>query len=212
MAKQADPSERKQQIMDTFIRCLQKKSYFETTIRDIAKEAGVAPGLIYYYFESKEELLLAVFHQAMEHCLVTVDKYFDSLSNQNIHSEEFEQVLVNFLVEYYGGQGWEDCASFNALWALAQYNKSLKQAMHDSYVEFEAELRRLIASHLPPEVDASLLTRLLIIMLDGTVIFSTIYQSDLQDRVDFIQYAVKIMVQSEYLKHPAGPLPRIPIS
>ena len=195
-------------IMDTFLRCLQKKSYFETTIRDVAKEAGVAPGLIYYYFENKEKLLLAVFHQAMEHCLKTVDKYFEGLSG-SIHDESFEQTLVRFLVEYYGGQGWEECAAFNALWALAQYNAPLKQAMHDSYVEFESEVYRLLQRHLDPEVDAVLLSRLIIIILDGIVIFSTIYQSSLRERVDFMRYATRIFAESAYLKHPSEPLPEI---
>jgi len=31
-----------------------------TSLKDVAREAGVAPGLLHYYFESKEELLLEV--------------------------------------------------------------------------------------------------------------------------------------------------------
>ncbi|HRE02848.1 MAG TPA: helix-turn-helix domain-containing protein, partial [Ilumatobacteraceae bacterium] len=34
-----------------------------TTNKMIAAEAGIAPGLIYYYFESKEQLFIAVFEQ-----------------------------------------------------------------------------------------------------------------------------------------------------
>lgn len=36
-----------------------RDGYIPTTIKSIANEAGVAPGLIHYYFSSKEELMVA---------------------------------------------------------------------------------------------------------------------------------------------------------
>lgn len=39
-----------------------REGYAGTSMKDIAQEAGVAQGLIHYYFESKETLLLAVMH------------------------------------------------------------------------------------------------------------------------------------------------------
>jgi AcrR family transcriptional regulator len=46
-------------IVAAAYRTLVKRGYHETSMKDIAEEAGVAPGLAHYYFESKEELLLA---------------------------------------------------------------------------------------------------------------------------------------------------------
>lgn len=40
--------------------------YDATTMRDIAAEAGILAGSIYYHFASKEELLIAVHHEAVE--------------------------------------------------------------------------------------------------------------------------------------------------
>src|SRR5438105_2175274 len=39
---------------------MSRRGYENTTIKDIAEEAGVAPGLVHYYFSSKQELVLAV--------------------------------------------------------------------------------------------------------------------------------------------------------
>jgi AcrR family transcriptional regulator len=39
---------------------LGRRGYAATSLKEIAREAGVAPGLLHYYFESKEELLLGV--------------------------------------------------------------------------------------------------------------------------------------------------------
>lgn len=52
--------QRAQQIVDAAARVMARKGYGGTTMKDIAAEAGVAPGLIHYYFDSKEDLLLAV--------------------------------------------------------------------------------------------------------------------------------------------------------
>ena len=51
-----DPQERKQEILETAMRLFQEKGYEKTSISDIAKAIGVAQGLCYRYFPSKEVL------------------------------------------------------------------------------------------------------------------------------------------------------------
>ncbi|MEO6795974.1 MAG: TetR/AcrR family transcriptional regulator [Candidatus Dormibacter sp.] len=53
----------KERIVDAAYRALVRHGYHETSMKDIAAEAGVAPGLAHYYFETKEDLLVA----AIEH-------------------------------------------------------------------------------------------------------------------------------------------------
>ena len=48
------------QIVRAAAAVLGRQGYAETSLKDVAREAGVAPGLLHYYFESKEELLLEV--------------------------------------------------------------------------------------------------------------------------------------------------------
>jgi AcrR family transcriptional regulator len=49
----------RQRIVAAAFRSLADHGYEAATIKDIAHEAGIAPGLVHYYFEAKEELLLA---------------------------------------------------------------------------------------------------------------------------------------------------------
>ena len=51
-----EPEERKQEILDAAMWLFQEKGYEKTSISDIAKEIGVAQGLCYRYFPSKESL------------------------------------------------------------------------------------------------------------------------------------------------------------
>src|ERR1044072_3789756 len=41
-----------------------KKGFDSTTMRDIASEAGVAPGATYYYFDSKESIVYEYYKQS----------------------------------------------------------------------------------------------------------------------------------------------------
>ena len=59
--KQSERSaQSKERLIDTALELFSLKGYTGTTVKDIAKEAGVTDGLIYHYFSSKEELLHAV--------------------------------------------------------------------------------------------------------------------------------------------------------
>ncbi len=55
-----DVDGRRSQIVRAAAAVLGRQGYAETSLKDVAREAGVAPGLLHYYFESKEELLLEV--------------------------------------------------------------------------------------------------------------------------------------------------------
>jgi AcrR family transcriptional regulator len=52
--------DRREQIIDAAMRVFAQKGFSNATNKDIARAAGITPGLIYYYFESKEALLNAI--------------------------------------------------------------------------------------------------------------------------------------------------------
>jgi AcrR family transcriptional regulator len=52
--------DRREQIIDAAMHVFARKGYGNATNKDIAREAAITPGLIYYYFESKEALLYAI--------------------------------------------------------------------------------------------------------------------------------------------------------
>jgi TetR/AcrR family transcriptional regulator, cholesterol catabolism regulator len=54
---------RTQQIIDAAARVFREKGYDGATLRDIAKEAGLLPGSLYYHIRSKEELLRLIVEQ-----------------------------------------------------------------------------------------------------------------------------------------------------
>jgi AcrR family transcriptional regulator len=55
----APAGETRERIVAGAYRALVKLGYHQTSMKDIAEEAEVAPGLAHYYFETKEDLLVA---------------------------------------------------------------------------------------------------------------------------------------------------------
>lgn len=57
---------RRAQILDVAARCFARKGYAATTIQEILQEAGVSAGGVYTYFQSKEEIYLALAARDLE--------------------------------------------------------------------------------------------------------------------------------------------------
>lgn len=52
--------------MTAAFRAIVRDGYEATSVKDLAREAGVTPGLVHYYFESKDELVYAAIDAACE--------------------------------------------------------------------------------------------------------------------------------------------------
>lgn len=58
--------ETRNQILEVALNLFRRQGFESTTMRAIAAEAGVSLGNAYYYFASKEDLVMAFYEQAME--------------------------------------------------------------------------------------------------------------------------------------------------
>jgi TetR/AcrR family transcriptional regulator, fatty acid metabolism regulator protein len=65
-------------ILDAAVRVFARKGYHTSRVGDIAEEAGVAHGLLYHYFRSKEELLETIFRETWRDVLDAVRAVEDS--------------------------------------------------------------------------------------------------------------------------------------
>ncbi len=84
-----DPELRKQEILDTALRLFGERGYEKTSMADIAKAMGVAQGLCYRYFPSKETL----FDSALEQYANVLAKQFAD-AGQDTHPS-LRQVIEN---------------------------------------------------------------------------------------------------------------------
>ena len=57
---------KRQEILDAAARCIARDGYRGSSTAGICKEAGISPGHLYHYFESKEEILNALTAAGLE--------------------------------------------------------------------------------------------------------------------------------------------------
>jgi TetR/AcrR family fatty acid metabolism transcriptional regulator len=60
-------------LLDAAVRVFARKGYHAARVGDIAEEAGVAYGLLYHYFSSKEEVLRNVFRETWRALIQTIE-------------------------------------------------------------------------------------------------------------------------------------------
>ena len=73
MAARADrQADRRRQILDAAVKVFARSGFHTSRVGDIAEEAGVAYGLVYHYFKSKDELLETIFRDTWTQMLARV--------------------------------------------------------------------------------------------------------------------------------------------
>ena len=81
---------KRKQIMDAALELFANEGYHSTSISDIARAAKISKGLMYNYFDSKEELVNSVMDDGMK---IFTD-YFDPDKDGVLTTEEFEFFVI----------------------------------------------------------------------------------------------------------------------
>ena len=96
MAK-APPADRRRQILDAGIRVFARQGFHSCRVSDIADEAGVAYGLVYHYFKSKDEVLNELFTERWSLLLTAIDE----ADREQPTPREKLAAVAEFIVESY---------------------------------------------------------------------------------------------------------------
>ena len=70
----APPVDKRRQILDAAVRVFAREGFHTTRVSDIADEAGVAYGLVYHYFSSKDEVLNELFSERWSLLLAAIEE------------------------------------------------------------------------------------------------------------------------------------------
>jgi AcrR family transcriptional regulator len=81
--------ETRSKILETALRVFAARGYDQTSVKQIAQEAGIAQGLLYHYFDSKEHLLQSVFAR----CMAEVGVSFAAGEGEGTASQKLERLI-----------------------------------------------------------------------------------------------------------------------
>lgn len=137
--------ERRRDILDAALRLFAERGFTETTVSDIASEAGMATGTVYLYFPSKEDVLQGLHDRFREQNIATiaevavdameragagepidyretVDAILDAIAGTFVANRDLVVVCTKYRPEeFYAHPGGEHGGHMNpAAWALAE--------------------------------------------------------------------------------------------
>jgi len=92
--RETNKTKNRQAIIEAGIRIFIDKGVSETTVRDIIRSTGLASGTFYNYFNSKEEVLVAIFNDFAKEIGKTV-------RDENVQPNNFEEFLRIKLTRFF---------------------------------------------------------------------------------------------------------------
>jgi AcrR family transcriptional regulator len=85
-------------ILDAAIRVFARRGFNHCRVSDVADEAGVAYGLVYHYFDSKEEILNTLFCERWQ---IMLDAIAEIDARRELGAREKLQTVANFIIDSY---------------------------------------------------------------------------------------------------------------
>src|SRR5881409_1267602 len=97
MSAEAPAVDKRRQILDAAITVFARQGFNACRVSDIADEAGVAYGLVYHYFDSKEQVLNELFTERWSLMLAAIDE----VDGQPLSGREKLDRVAGFIIESY---------------------------------------------------------------------------------------------------------------
>jgi AcrR family transcriptional regulator len=88
--------DKRRQILDAAVRVFARQGFHSTRVSDIADEAGVAYGLVYHYFDSKDKLLNELFTERWSLLLAAIEE-----TDADTPPRERLAAVARFIVDSY---------------------------------------------------------------------------------------------------------------
>jgi TetR/AcrR family fatty acid metabolism transcriptional regulator len=97
-ARSQAAADKRRQILDAAVRVFARQGFHGCRVSDIADEAGVAYGLVYHYFDSKEEVLDTLFLERWDVLLAAIAEVD---AREGIAARDKLHEIASFIVDSY---------------------------------------------------------------------------------------------------------------
>jgi len=122
-------NEKYYRIINAATKIFAKKGFFQTKVSEIAKEAKVADGTIYLYFENKDSILISLFEEQMKRVL---DDMREAISKETGAVKKIEKFALNHLKLI---EQNKDVAEIIQV-ELRQSSKFMKEYKNEKFAEY----------------------------------------------------------------------------
>ncbi|MCG8336256.1 MAG: TetR/AcrR family transcriptional regulator [Proteobacteria bacterium] len=174
MTRRIMQKERKKQILEATHRCLLKKPYDKTSIKEIAAEANVNHGMLHYYFKSKEDILLNYIEYIIEHYQSSYVEWLAS-NNQNLRNpEDIFKESINFANNKITLNA-DLSKIFIEIWEIGNYNDKVRQKLKLAYGNMIEFVQEMLVKFNIEEKQAVNLSLGIVAFMEGISLFSVMF-------------------------------------
>ncbi|MGD8787333.1 MAG: TetR/AcrR family transcriptional regulator [Phycisphaerales bacterium] len=125
-----------------------EKSINSTTVEDITEKADVGKGTLYQHFEDKDEIVVTLVDEAVEHLIECIQSY----ESQPETLEDMLEHLLNAHYEFYNDSKEEFILLFQGKLMLKLQSETLDD-LEEPYLRYLQEIENQLAGYLSPRID-----------------------------------------------------------
>ena len=129
LAKKNKNNDKYLRIIKAATKIFAKKGFFKAKVSDIAKEAQVADGTIYLYFENKDDILISLFEEQMH---LVLENMRQQLSKEDDAVKKIERFAVTHLKLIESNKNVAEIIQVE----LRQSTKFMKEYKNERFMEY----------------------------------------------------------------------------
>ena len=176
MARKKVQEERKRQILKALDECLQEKSFEKTSIKDIARVAGVNHGVLHYYFTGKEDILLNYIDYVIADYQGQAREWLGSKDLSTYTKTGFIDEVFGFINNRITlNRGLSRI--FVEIWEISLYNGEVRAKLREAYLRWIDEMGSMISGYIDDKDFARNMSIAMVAFWEGIALFSTIFPS-----------------------------------
>lgn len=181
---------RRNQLTRAAYKVVSRKGYYNFTVRDIAREAGLSTGLVHYYFKNKDDLLVSVLRVMNENLSFYLAKALEQTNDpkekiiifidEAFHLVEREKEYFHVLIDF---------------WTQINHNERMRKANVKLYQSYRAECSKILQEGIEKkvfkDVDVEYTATMIVAFVQGLIIQYIIDPN----AFDYAEYNKKIKQQ-----------------
>jgi AcrR family transcriptional regulator len=156
----------KEDILISAMELMSQKGVIGTTLSDIATDCNISRGTLYYYYRSKNDLILDINEWNMEKLTSRLLKLLDPYIEEG---RDFSQIMLE-VFKTISGAGTRGRMHLYLINEAISRNPELVDKLRDSYSKWFSILETAFEKILPDRIDREAVARAVVASIDGLMI------------------------------------------
>lgn len=180
MGRKNGQEEKRTRILDALHICLTEKPFDQTSIKDIARTAGVNHGLLHYYFRSKEDILIHYIDHVIGRYKTMFGQWLAEKQAEGLAGKGMAAAFFDFMNDRITLDRQLSLV-FIEIWEIAVYNPAVRDRLRRAYREWMETLAFILGGATADPAAAKRISIAIVAFLEGMSLFSVILDPETID-------------------------------